>query len=369
MSNGNNKRNRATRREILQAVSDTLRLFYRGKREEADMRLKQVSTAFASVPDRRGRGWDEANKLYSDACSILCDHCECWYCSLIPQQEQEVGVGVRRRVAALVDAYPDKENKYIDALAEVIFRVRFGLTDNQFSGFEGGVTLAVPCSTAASGKLTIGIKGTEHGKYSGGGVRSSLPYQPNWNQSRDHIYVCIQVIDRKHVFFCGFAFGDDKKSAQISFVGNARQRWKAPSTLRTLEELECLMANRPPPPIALPRSHAHPAKENTVREKPVDPCRLDVRPKATPSNGTLDASQQVPVPTFLRHELVQHPHYGVGKVLEDAIPRFLGLQSRWDEDVTVQFDESIKKVTATLAGLTHIREQLPSDMVNSWEQS
>ena len=54
---------------------------------------------------------------------------------------------------------------------------------------------------------------------------------------------------------------------------------------------------------------------------------------------------------YRRGEVVKHPSYGVGVVLEDAIPKLLPSQRRRCQSVKVQFKPGVKQLVAELAGL------------------
>ena len=132
---------------------------------------------------------------------------------------------VSRKVADLNSVYADTENNFTSAYAEVVFGIRFGLAINQTPGFDGGKDFTIPCVRASSGELTIDVKGTTFGNVLGRTVTSGFPYQSTWNGCENHIYVLLQVIGLTHVFFRGFAFGNDKVSLQSSFVSTVPRGW------------------------------------------------------------------------------------------------------------------------------------------------
>ncbi len=379
MASRNNLHNRAVRAGILRDVELALRCFYRGESDRAELFLKQAKEGFSQVRFGRGRGWDDAHNRYSQARTIMHGPCACWYCTLTLEQKQEVKEQVSRKVADLSCIYADVDNNFTGAYAEVVFGIRFGLRINQIPGFDGGRDFTIPCIRAISGELTIDVKGTTYGELSGVMLTCNFPYQPNWKQSANHIYVLLHVIDRKHAFFRGFAFGNDKARLQSSFVGASHRRWRAPMPSRDLQELEELIANRPGFPLLdnIEVEGQPDSRFATTRIVAVNPKQPSAKIDGNaPSRGNTEGVgldhieiilvvpdggidrrlhrhevETAPAAKFLEGMSVRHPHYGLGTVLDRGVPRFLRTLGCWDEHVTIQFADISRTVAANLGGL------------------
>jgi len=81
---------------------------------------------------------------------------------------------------------------------------------------------------------------------------------------------------------------------------------------------------------------------------------IEVTPKIT-------APASVEVRLFRRGDVVRHPSYGIGPVLEDAIPKPLPSQGMVDQSVRVQFEQGMKTVVAGLAGIELIQARERSE--------
>lgn len=201
------------------------------------------------VPFARGSGWELASDQYRFVWKTIIGPCECWYCLLTADQKASVVAAAARKSADLDAAYKDSQNNLVGAFAEVVFGIRFGLQINQVPGRDGGRDFVVKCDRTDSGQLTIDVKGTIYCEHSSREVRSRFPYQSHWNYKADHIYVLFQVVSGQHVFFRGFAFGNDKRALQRNYTNGEFRTWVAPSPSRSLAELEDLVSNRPGPRI------------------------------------------------------------------------------------------------------------------------
>jgi hypothetical protein len=248
LSSFSNRHNRRLCSDVVHELKQVLNLLYADDRANAE-RLYQDASAVRHPRFRRfrGGGWDAADELFDVCFKALYGPCSCWYCSFTPDQKKRVADEVIRKVAALGQEYLDEKNNHTGAYAEVVFGIRFGLFINQEPGHDGGKDFSLPCPSAETGELTIDVKGTTYGKYRDENrIACSFPFQANWKWRGDHVYVLLQVIDKKHVFYRGFAFGDDKPAIVESPLNGAKRRWKAAAPVRTLEELEALLVNPKP---------------------------------------------------------------------------------------------------------------------------
>lgn len=239
MSNWN-RRNQKIRRKIHTDVDMAMRLIREGRRDGAKRMLDSARSGLQLAPWNGGEPWAKARAL-SASIAIIKGPCECFYCQLTAEQKQRVGDAVILKQEDLGTVYPDEESNYTGAYAEVVFGFRYNLPINHVRGYDGGMDFNIPCAVTTSGKLTIDVKGTVYGTTEDGTVRSRFPWIPNWNSSDDHIYVLLQVVEREHVFFRGFAFGNDKRRPQIAHEGTRKHFVERPGPNRTLEELDMLL--------------------------------------------------------------------------------------------------------------------------------
>jgi hypothetical protein len=89
----------------------------------------------------------------------------------------------------------------------------------------------LPCEEMPSGVLTIDVKGTTYNEF-------RLPKQ--FIRTPDHIYVLIQVVEREHAFFRGYAFGNDEFEEHRKKSYEDQPGYK-PKVVRALPALEELM--------------------------------------------------------------------------------------------------------------------------------
>jgi hypothetical protein len=309
MGSRNNLHNRAIRAGILRDIERALHFFYRGEGGRAKLLLKQANERFSEVSFARGSGWDEARDRYSEAWTLMRGPCACWYCILTAEQKQRVKEQVGRKVGDLSSVYADADNNFTGTFAEVVFGLRFGLEINQIPGFDGGRDFVIPCVRASSGELTIDVKGTTYGDLSGEIVTSSFPFQSNWKRRANHIYVLLHVTEMTHVFFRGFAFGNDKTRLQSYFVGASRRRWKAPMPSHSLQELEELITNAPGAPL-LDKSDEEDGsnlRAETTRIVAVNPKQPSAEMAPAPRAPANAAAEIIPAVSFLKGMSVRHP--------------------------------------------------------------
>jgi superfamily I DNA and RNA helicase len=84
------------------------------------------------------------------------------------------------------------------------------------------------------------------------------------------------------------------------------------------------------------------------------PKKQEISRPPTPSVSAKPNVLQAFAPRFRRGDTVQHPHHGVGRVVEEGDRRYLGSEDRWVEDVRVQFGGTIRKLEAGSDGLVHV---------------
>jgi len=242
----NNKHNQHLSASISGEFHQALKLYWSGDCSKAELLYKTAcENKELQTHWRRftGEKWSALNDLRLHIHRILYGPCECWYCSFTPAQKRDVRREVPTKYEALATAYPSDGHLFTGAYAEVVFGIRFGLRINQVVGFDGGIDYEVPCGYTESKRITIDMKGTTHGHSRAGTITSSFPHQREWCKRTDHAYVLLQVVDRAHVFFRGFAFGDDPVSAQAYFIEKGGHGfWEIPKPIRTLNELEELVS-------------------------------------------------------------------------------------------------------------------------------
>jgi superfamily I DNA and RNA helicase len=89
---------------------------------------------------------------------------------------------------------------------------------------------------------------------------------------------------------------------------------------------------------------------------------------ATPATANIEASSAQPkeegdkpsdistMKLLRKGDIVRHPAYGVGEVLEDGVPKFLRSQGLHDQSVRVQFEDFVKDIGAAgIAGLIPVQ--------------
>lgn len=146
------------------------------------------------------------------------------------------------KIADLASVYPDQESNHVGAIAEVVFALHFGLPVNKVRGFDGGKDFQVNCDRTRSGLLTIDVKGTAYcHRSSAGEIVGYFPYQKTWVTKADHIYVLLHVVEQEHLYFRGFAFGNDKICVQVYFRDEVKIYKETIAPKRPLAELETLL--------------------------------------------------------------------------------------------------------------------------------
>jgi hypothetical protein len=120
---------------------------------------------------------------------------------LTEEQKQKVKEDAERKTAVLDSAYNSEdsgdvhENNLIGAYAEAVFGASFGLPIFLGECCDGGVDFRLPDGT------TVDVKATRH---------DDPPHlREGFIRRPDHVFAYIQVVDLKHAFFRGFAFGSD----------------------------------------------------------------------------------------------------------------------------------------------------------------
>jgi hypothetical protein len=95
--------------------------------------------------------------------------------------------------------------------------------------------------------LTIDIKGTIHDQFRLPAVSSllkngnlNMSYEEGFIRETDRIYVLIQVADRMHAFFLGFAFGTDEFEYHSKHFGQDHPGYR-PKVVRKIDELLALI--------------------------------------------------------------------------------------------------------------------------------
>ena len=243
MANKNNRQNQAACSDIRGDFESALRTFYLDGREKAEIEFKKSEELLAQYFRCDGGSWSSLRKYAHEVQQAMCSPCICWYCSLPVSKRDLARELVDIKAKHLDMEYGESLKNRIGACAEVVFGMHFGLEINMNQGFDGGKDFAIPCNRAASGELTIDVKGTTVGVpgVSIGDVR--FQYQYDWKSKSNHIYVLLQALG-VHVFFKGFAFGNDEAMEQISWVEERPVEWMAPRPDRSIEELVALMENR-----------------------------------------------------------------------------------------------------------------------------
>jgi hypothetical protein len=244
MGSFNNKWNRRYRAQNQSALAYAAGLLRQGKREAARTALESAKITLGELtPFNGGSAWQNEHDRLRLTLDTLKEPCECFFCSLSSDRQQKLAEVVGTKEEDLASVYGDEESNFTGAYAEVVFGFRYNLPVNQVRGFDGGKDFSVPCAKTSSGTLTIDVKGTSFVKTEAGDG-STFPWIDNWNSSEDHIYVLLQVVERKHVFFCGFAFGNDRRILQVWRKHNIRRYLESPGPVRTLKELEELISDR-----------------------------------------------------------------------------------------------------------------------------
>ncbi|MCL2661197.1 MAG: hypothetical protein FWD64_11875 [Acidobacteriaceae bacterium] len=110
------------------------------------------------------------------------------------------------------------------------------------------------------------------------------------------------------------------------------------------------------PPVVQIEPNRHLARPRPSKPSiPARPVRQDVQVPTRPA-APVPSVLQAFTPKFRRGASVQHPRYGVGRVVQDGYRKYLSSQDRWDEDVRVQFGGTIKKLEAESDGLVLVEE-------------
>jgi hypothetical protein len=237
-----NKWNKKLRRLIHTDVDRAVTLLHQGRRKDAERALASVESELRELtPWNGGKAWSSEWDHYRNAFQILRRPCECFFCTLPEAQRLKIKEVVDSKQEDLGSEYADAESNFTGAYAEVVFGFRYNLPINLVRGFDGGKDFTIASSSTLSGTLTIDVKGTVCGRAINGIMRSRFPWIPNWISRDDHIYVLLQVADRQHVFFRGFAFGNDKPTAQVQNEDRITHYVERPGPSRTLEELDALL--------------------------------------------------------------------------------------------------------------------------------
>jgi hypothetical protein len=183
----------------------------------------------------RGAAWDKLRASYNEANEALSVKlsrpCDCWYCGFTAEQKQTVLETAEVKEKAFAGTWDNDESNFIGAYAEVIFGVKFHLPINLESSPDGGKDFQLHCEQMPSGLLTIDIKGTTYNEFR---LRKQFIRRP------DHIYVLIQVVEREHAFFRGFAFGNDDFEEHRKEFYEDQPGYK-PTVVRPLPSLEELI--------------------------------------------------------------------------------------------------------------------------------
>jgi hypothetical protein len=243
MGSNNNRSNQQARREMESRLSNAVKKYWNGDYAGALASYEGSAEHWRLSSHRyyRGGGWPDFAMLHTGIQQILFGPCDCWFCSLSPEKKLFVRREVYTKFRALATVYPEDENLFTGAFAEVVFGTRFGLPINQESGFDGGVDFEVGSKDLR--RLTIDVKGTTFGKVSSkDGVLCDFPRQKQWRSDKDHIYVLFHVVDRRHVHFRGFTFGNDKPGCVIYPLENGNRLYaEGLKPRRSLAELEALI--------------------------------------------------------------------------------------------------------------------------------
>lgn len=235
MSNNWNQRHAAN---IRRGIEYAERCNAEGRIAGAKRVLDEVGRELATFNPFRFRGetWDKLRRSYKEVQEVLrvklATPCDCFYCGFDAEQKQIV-TELTRQKAADFDGIEgsNQGNNFTGACAEVIFGVRFHLPINLESGPDGGKDFCLPCGQMPSRILTIDVKGTTYNEF-------RLP--EHFIRKPDHIYVLIQVVEREHAFFRGFAFGTDEFEEHRKNPFEDETLYK-PRSVRALSELEQLI--------------------------------------------------------------------------------------------------------------------------------
>jgi hypothetical protein len=163
--------------------------------------------------------------------------CECLFCGFTAEQKQmakEDAVFLFQRFERRYPGHP--ENNMTGAYAEAICGVKFHRPINRSDGPDGGVDFRFPCERMPSGILTMDVKGTIRG--------DQFRLSEGFISSAEHAYVLIQVVDRLHAHFWGFAFGNEFEFHRKQFPED--QPGYQSVKRRTLAELLVLVPDQEP---------------------------------------------------------------------------------------------------------------------------
>jgi len=185
--------------------------------------------------------------------------CACWYCGFTAEQKRFVTELTEQKAADLdCIEQSDHDHNLIGAYAEVVFGVKFNLPINRTKSPDGGVDFRFHCEHLPSGMLTADVKGTVHNQFrlpaklrlSGDGddnprdeeifIPTADRYEEDFIRKADHAFVFMQVVDRAHAFFRGFAFGNDEFRYHGKRFPQDQPGYK-PKELRPLEEFLVLV--------------------------------------------------------------------------------------------------------------------------------
>jgi hypothetical protein len=166
-------------------------------------------------------------RLYTEIKTALCRPCPCLYCGFTKEQQHQVEQDGRTKATQLNCQWSsddDRPGNAIGAYAEAVFGVWVGLPMNTKQGPDGGVDYSLPNG------FTIDVKGTRYGK--------PPRLAEGFRQTISHMFVYIQIVEGRHVFFLGFAFANDRfRHRTKKFFGDRPDGYE-PEQLRSLDQFK-----------------------------------------------------------------------------------------------------------------------------------
>lgn len=201
------------------------------------------------------------------------------------------------------------------------------------------------------------------------------PYGESNNQEKDRYIFedgCLTLAtveaakgyDSPVVFLMGVdLFGESAEARARFYVGATRAKMHLFVTgirgkggfAEEAEAISKLLATNVAAPKALVAPMVHRKEVATPKPNVAAPTTVNQRkPEFQPLSRPVASAPSVLqafAPRFRRGASVQHPRYGIGRVVQDGVRKYLSSQSRWDEDVRVQFGGTIKRLEAGSDGL------------------
>lgn len=176
--------------------------------------------------------------------------------------------------------------------------------------------------------------------------------------------------DSPIVFLMGVdLFGENVEARARFYVGATRAKMHLFVTgvrgrgglAEEAEAVSKLLTTNAPTPVSLSTAVDHwkdvpIPKPNRAAPAAAASRRVEFQTPSRPAASTSSVLQAF-APRFRRGATVQHPRYGIGKVVRDGVRKYLSSQDRWDENVRVQFGGTIKKLEAGSDGLVLLQHK------------